>query len=194
MQGTPLNNGIFPRQPNAFFGFPDHDVEARHFGGQDHQEIVIVGDGGAQGGVRGFDGARELAPEIELPGGVDAHGKILERVVEVAQVRPVPAGVVVGIAAYRVLNLRIERADRDAELCARLEHAQAGRLQSPVLPIGGLDEPGKDRVFEDIPPSGELRGIGLDPVVTLFEPIVLHGCFGRLEIRPDLHASTERKQ
>jgi hypothetical protein len=32
------------RQADPFLGFAHHDIDPRHFRGQDHKEIVVVGD------------------------------------------------------------------------------------------------------------------------------------------------------
>src|SRR5262249_11188825 len=69
-------------------------------------------------------------------------------------------------ARDRRLHLRILAANRDAELRARLEDAQARDLQAEVLAIAGLDQARERRVVERPPPRavrGRLHREGVVP-------------------------------
>ena len=57
---------------------PDDDVGARHLGVQRHQRVVVVGDRCQQGGALRLDAAPVFAPEVQLPGGVEAQLEVAE--------------------------------------------------------------------------------------------------------------------
>jgi hypothetical protein len=96
------------------------------------------------------------SPEIDFPGAVEPDAEVLVGAIVCLSVRRVLAVSVVGIVADRILNLRVLGADGDSQLRARLEDAQAGGLQSQVLPVSDLNQIGKDWLFEDLPPGAEV--------------------------------------
>ena len=57
------------------------DVVRRHLGEQRHQHVVVRGDRGEQLGVGRLDAAAEPAPEVDLPGRVEAGLPVVEEVV-----------------------------------------------------------------------------------------------------------------
>jgi hypothetical protein len=91
-------------------------------------------------------------------------------------------------ARARRLLLRGERADRQPELGARLQHPHAGHAQVEVLPVGGLDQLLQDRVAEHGPPAAIRlpRGVerGIAGALPLRRP-------RRRVVRPD-HAAGEQ--
>ncbi len=148
----------------------DVDVGAGDIGEQRDQGVVIIGDAGGEPGVGRFDGAADLAPEVDLPGGADPNLTEPEGVVpEAGQQRVAPAHVHVGELAARLLLLRIEVADRDAELGPCLEHPHGRPVQRQVLPVGGVDQPVESRIVQRLPP-GRICRFCTDPRIARLDP------------------------
>src|SRR6516225_11604688 len=84
-----------------------------------------------------------------------------------------------------LLYLRIELADRYAQLRARFENFCPRADQSEVLIIGHLDQPVENRVVEHLPPIPILLISRIDRRVIGFEPFVCDRSGGRGEIGAD---------
>src|SRR5215472_16521583 len=78
----------------------------------------------------------------------------------------------VGCCALALLYLRIELADRYAQLGARFEHLGARADESEVLIVGDLDQPVENRVVEHFPPVPILLISRIDRRVVGFEPFL----------------------
>src|SRR6516164_4214769 len=78
----------------------------------------------------------------------------------------------VSCRALALLYLRIELADRYAQLGSRFEHLGARADQREVLIIGDLDQPVENRVVEHLPPVPILLISRIDRRVVGFEPFV----------------------
>ena len=72
----------FARERDALFEDADLDVGGRDLGDEAHQHVVVVGDRGEQLGVGRLDAAAEPAPEIDLPGRIEAGLEGVEVAVE----------------------------------------------------------------------------------------------------------------
>jgi hypothetical protein len=204
-QGLALGIGVLARDAQTFLVGADVDVGARHLGREAYQGIVVAGDRGQEAGVRGFDGASELAPEIQLPARAEAELQDPEAVVvERRQIAPDPASLrdiaaqaarrlavaeaLVRQLAVHLLLLRIQVADRGAQLRARLQDPHAGRLHSGVLLLRDPDQLRQLGIVERPPPLGVLGRRGLDPRVIGCQPVRRHGSIGRHVVRPHLDA------
>src|SRR5215472_1937820 len=100
----------------------------------------------------------------------------------------------VGCCALALLYLRIELADRYAQLGARFEHLGARADESEVLIVGDLDQPVENRVVEHFPPVPILLISRIDRRVVGFEPFVRNRSRGRGEIGTDKAAAAQEKQ
>src|SRR6516165_1420517 len=101
----------------------------------------------------------------------------------------------VGRRALTLLYLRIELADRYAQLGARFEHLGARADQSEVLIIGDLDQPIEHRVMKDLPPVAILLIAGVDRSVARFEkPFLGHRSRRRREIGSDHTTGASEQQ
>src|SRR5215469_325212 len=78
----------------------------------------------------------------------------------------------VGRCALALLYLRIELADRYAQLGARFEHLGARADESEVLIVGDRDQPVENRVVEHFPPVPILLISRIDRRVVGFEPFL----------------------
>ena len=89
--------------------------------------------------------------------------------------------------ARTLLRLRIEIADRDAELRARFENFQPDDLQREILLVGALDEAIERRILER-PPPARFNVALRHALVAALDPIVLNGRLrgnpGRRRSRP----------
>src|SRR5215472_12246643 len=96
----------------------------------------------------------------------------------------------VSCRALTLLYLRIELADRYAQLRARFEHFGAGANESEVLIIGDLDQPVENRVMEHFPPVAVLLISRIDRRVVGFEPLLRNRSGRRGEIGADQTTGT----
>ncbi len=120
---------VFAGDPQPRVERTDLHVVGRDVGGERHQDVVIGGDRGQQRGVRRLDAAPEPAPNIDLPGGLQADLilPVLQQIGRGARLeRRARASAIVVDGAERLLRLRIELADSDAQLGAGLQHPDAG--------------------------------------------------------------------
>ena len=128
------------------------DVGRGEVGGQADQDVVVVGDTGGQLGVRGFDRAAELAPEVELPGGL--HRRRVPSVYSSSEALTLRGERVAGTLprplerAHRLLGLRVLLADRGGQLRSRLQYPGTRHLQRQVLRVADLDQPVQRRIVE----------------------------------------------
>ena len=67
LDGDVLAGDLDPQQGRAI-----GVVEVRHLRAQQHLHVLLVGDGSEEAGFGRFDAAPEAAPEIQLPGEVEA--------------------------------------------------------------------------------------------------------------------------
>src|SRR5215472_3535054 len=91
----------------------------------------------------------------------------------------------VSCRALTLLYLRIELADRHAQLGTRFEHLGACADQSEVLIVGDFDQPVENRVVEHFPPVSILRISRIDRRIVGFEQLLRDRSRGRGEIGAD---------
>ena len=149
---------VLARERDALIEDADLHVRGRDLGDEAHQHVVVVGDRGEQLGVGRLDGAAEPAPEIDLPGRIEAGLEGVEVAVEHRLV--VQAEARACVRAAQLLRLWKEPADRDAAARLRLEDAQAGRPQRQVLRVSDGDQPPEHRIAEHFPPARRVGGFG----------------------------------
>ena len=85
----------------------------------------------------------------------------------------------------QLLGLRVELADRHAELGARFQHPRARFHQRQVLVVGEVDQAVERRVAERRPPALIVLAVRLDSRETGVLPAGLDRRLRRDEIRPD---------
>ena len=128
-QAFPLHLDVFAGDTQSLIERSDLHVVGRDVGGERYQDVVIGGDRGQQRGVRRLDAAPEAAPNIDLPGGLQADLilPVLQQIGRGARLkRRARASAIIVDGAERLLRLGIELADSDAELGAGLQHPHAG--------------------------------------------------------------------
>ena len=188
VEALPLQLGVPARHAELLLGGADPDVVRGHLRQQGHEHVVVVGDGGQQLGIRRLDAAAERAPEVELPGDVEAGEELVEAALGghhddvLARDRP-------AVAADGVLGLGEERPDRDPPPCLPLEHPDAGCLERGVLPVGLDDQVGQDRVAERLPPRTDRLGGGSDAARAPGDPVGRDGGLRTPVVGSDHHAS-----
>ena len=188
---TLLDGDIFARDLELRLRVADGDVGVRDLRDEQHQRVVVAGDGGQQVGVGGFDRAPELAPEIEFP--ADAGADVIFPIAQVSgrRVGGVLAGRRIGHAAVCLLDLRVEVAHCNPQLRARLQHLQACDLQAVVVLIGDLDQLAEDRVAESFPPPDLLSRLTHDDRTVGLLPLPECGRFGLHEVGAHRRAARE---
>ncbi len=154
----------------------DDDVGARDLGGERDEGRVVVGDRPEQGGGLRFHAPPVLAPEVQLPGGVEAQligPRIAREVGDVDDVLAEPhRGRAAGEPACIWGNCLPVTTP---ELGAGLDDSQAGDLQRQVLPVGELDQAIERRVVERLPPQAVGGGLRRDARVTSRAPALVDG-------------------
>ena len=186
-----LHPGVFSSDLNELLIGAEQGVGARHFSGQRNERAIVIGDRRQQIRVVGLDVAPEAAPEIHLPGGVEAEVKIRERMLERGLVGEARTEKVLLRGAGTLLRLRIKIADRDAELRARFENFQTGDPHREILLVGALDEAIERRILER-PPPVRLDVALRHALVAALDPFVLNGRCRREEI--GAHGAAAQRQ
>ncbi len=147
-------------------------------------------------GVRRFDAAAEFAPEVHLPRYLCAERRppvILQLVRGVGR-RIDRARLVIPDVAAKLLCLRIQFADGDAQRGAGLQHAGAGRHQGQILFVGEMDKPVECLVVVDGPPLLVVPLARFDRRIVRFEIIASKRGARRRKIRPDLASGDRQRQ
>ena len=143
--------------------------------------------------IRGLDGAPELAPNVDLPCRLSPERVFPEGRLRDLERRRERHAVPVDLRAD-VLLLRVELAERDAELGAGLEDADAGGAEREVLLVRQPDQVRERRVGEDVPPVPVFRARGVDRGVVGFEPLDGDVGLGRLEVGADHAAGGQQER
>ncbi len=88
----------------------------------------------------------------------------------------------------RLLRLREDLADGDAQLSAGLQDPHARASERKVFPVGSLDEAVQDGIVEGLPPVAIPGRLSAHPQIPGFQPVRRHHGLRPLEVWPD-HAS-----
>src|SRR5262249_20180103 len=78
VEARPLDVRVVPRHGELFLGRANADVVGGYLGQQGDEDVVVIGQRGQQRRIGGLDAPPESAPEIELPGHVEAHEVLVE--------------------------------------------------------------------------------------------------------------------
>ena len=153
LQAALLEAGILPGYVEASLHGADAHIELGHLGGHQHLDVIILGQGGEVVGIRRFDAAFELAPEVELPAEVEP-GAIAAAGAAVA---------VAGLSGLQELarahsGLGAEQALGDAELGLGLEDPQTSYPDVRILSQRFLDQGTQHGIVEPVPPLAIVGG------------------------------------
>ncbi len=181
----------------ALFERSKQHVGECDFGGQGDQDVVVARDRGGNVCIRRLDRSTILAPEIQLPGHVEAEPEVpIGRVGappdvawQVGEWLRVLADFDGSGRGPRLLHLRKEGAHCNAEGGPGFVDAKPGDLQGRVLIVGLPDERLEDGVVESPPPLGGLRRTCLDPIVVGTEPFLGNLRPGGLKIGAEREAA-----
>ena len=149
-----LDGNVFARDLELCLRGPDGDVGIRDLRDEQHERVVVAGDGRHHVGIGCLDRAPEFAPEVELPPDADADVVLIEPQVPSRGVGGIPAGRRVIHRAIGLLDLGIEVTHGDAQLGARFEDPQPGDLQVVVVAVGDLDQVAQHRIAGRLPTTG----------------------------------------
>ena len=124
LQSFSLKTDVLTRDFEQHFVFAYLRIGVRDLRRDRHEGVIVVRDRAHHGGVRGLDVTPVAAPEVDLPGGVEADGIVGKSVGgQIRLVRSPLADVVPGRGARAFLLLREHLPDSDPELCAGFENA-----------------------------------------------------------------------
>jgi len=165
----------------------DLHVGTGYIAGQGDEHIVVGSDRCEKGTAGRLDSAPHLAPDVEFPTDLRAERELPESVAD-GRVGCRDRDPVVARRRTQLLLLRVELADGDPELCARLEDADARSQECKILLIGEVDQIRQHRVVERRPPLAILRAAGIDRPGAGLHPVVGDLYRRALEVRTD-HAS-----
>ena len=132
-----MNNDVLGHELQTLLEDADLDVVRRHLGDQQDEHVVVVFDGGIQLGIGGLDGAAESAPEIDFPGQIEAHVRIIEeaRDLRLGRIGHGAADGVVRIFEESLLQLREQISGSDVAQGASRQDARSGRSQIEILAV-----------------------------------------------------------
>ena len=163
-----------------------------HVAQQGDQDVVVVEHGGIEAGVGGLDGPAEFAPEIELPGKIEASGPGAEKPVRAnaggTRFGGFRANLIARIASRGVLCLREELTDGDTRLSASLQNPFARLARCKILLVGGANQIVEHGVAKDRPPFTRSSSVPLYVRVGGVDPIHGHRRRRGAEAGPDLKA------
>ena len=158
---------------------PILNVVVGHVAQQRHQHVVVICDGGAEGGFVRLDGPAEAAPKIELPAEGESIIPLAEIPLDGKPETVADRHDVVGrlraegrarVVAVRILLLRKQIADRDPQLSPGGEHAKPRLAQREVLAISVADQAVENRIVEDPPPLAQVVRVGPHALVGGVDP------------------------
>ncbi len=138
LQGLLLDVDVLLGDADALLGGPERDVVVGHVRGQGDEGVVVVREGREQAGVGRLDPAPDPSPEVELPARLRPDRRL--PVLDAAAALKESGGggsiarAVVLDGPDRLLRLREDLADRDAQLGAGLKDPYPGLLEREVVP------------------------------------------------------------
>ena len=156
LEASLLQRGVLVRDAQAQLAGADARIEARGLRRDEHLEIVVLGDAREVLGVRRprrRDGTCPRSPAPRRRRARCWRSRDPDRRA-VALLRPDPQAV-----AAELLQLRVEVAAGDPELCARLEDAKARGAHAGIDALGLLHELLEHPVAELAPPLVDLHGL-----------------------------------
>jgi hypothetical protein len=188
-----LNLHVLPDGQEALLEGADLHVGGGYLGHEGDQHVVVARDRRQQARVGRLDPAPEPAPEVELPGRVEAGAPLAEVAVRCGNRRLLAQGDPVG-RARSLLQLRIQLSDRDPARGLSLQHPDPGDPQRQVLLVGPLDEGIEHRIVEHGPPGAVVRRLALELGLVQLHPLRGERRRRLLVVRPDQRKAPGEEQ
>ena len=149
LQAALLDRRVLVRDAKAKLGGADAAVQAGGLRRHQHLRIVVLRDAGEVAGVGRFDAAPVLAPEVHLPGDVEAGAGAPEGRVGAARL---PLAGARG-AGGNLLHLRVQATAGNAQQRSRFEDAHGSNANARVLALRLRHHLFEHRVAEVRPPG-----------------------------------------